>query len=417
MTSSRVFSTEWSLAALFLGLLKGQHEIFQAADTSLVTIAPPGRGKSQCHVIPNLLSYQGPIIVLDVKGECFDASAEWRRENVGPVYRFDPDSPEKSSSYNPLAFISTDEEEIWDDAQLIADMLIVPGNSRDETWEIQGSDFLTLALAYTVTKAYALDEEPNMETVLDLVNGIDLDDMLETASDRGNPFPPAMRRTATKFKNMRETAGKQFEGVLSGATQHLRVWNSPKLNRVIQKCDWKPENFRSPPYPTLYLCISPNEIQRFSPVLRVIIGQHVRRLFKAPYERQEPAVLFMLDEMPRLGKMEPIREALETGRSYGIKLWMFAQYEGQIRDAYGTEIANGMIGACGVRIYMNPDADTAKRLSDQLGERESILDGKKVPLVTPQELNGPEWRNSMLVLADGEKPLRLEKQFAYESAT
>lgn len=405
--------TESDGNSLYIGKFDVDISAIYGGELSCVTIAPPGSGKSQCHVIPNLLSYEGPAFVLDVKGECYRASADWRRENVGPVYRFDPVNPDQSHSFNPLAFVRDDEDYVWEDARFMANMLIVPQSKSDPGWETQGRDLLALIIANVAL--FQNETPPTMVEVLDRLAGVGLDEMFDDLTSPDAPVPSAMRRAAKRFQDMRNEARKQFEGILSGATQHLSAWDGPRLERVTKSCDWKPEDLRNDKPPTIYLCIPANEIDNYASVLRVIIGLHVRRLMLAEPDRSAAQILFMLDELPRLGEMAPIREALEAGRSYGIKLWMFAQYVGQLQEAYGREIADGMIGSCGVRIYMNPDAETAEKLSKQLGERESLLDGKKQPLVTPQELSGPEWKNDMLVLVQGEKPLRLKKQFAFET--
>ena len=49
---------------------------------SLVTFGPPGRGKSQAHALLNLLTYPGPMVVLDFKGELFEASAGYRQKEM-----------------------------------------------------------------------------------------------------------------------------------------------------------------------------------------------------------------------------------------------------------------------------------------------------------------------------------------------
>jgi hypothetical protein len=41
-------------------------------------VAPTGRGKTTGFVIPNLLTWQGSAVTLDVKGECFEATARHR---------------------------------------------------------------------------------------------------------------------------------------------------------------------------------------------------------------------------------------------------------------------------------------------------------------------------------------------------
>lgn len=387
--------------------------VYFNSEKSLITLAAPGSGKTQCHVLPALNQYEGSVIVLDIKGECLQESGHWRHENVGPVLAFAPAQPEQSNKYNPLSFVSQDPNQVWEDARLVAEMLVVPKSKSDPTWETQGRQLLTLLIAYV---AYQSDEERNMATILDLISEIGLEEAFDDIMEEGAPFPSSMCRTANKFRQMRETAEKQFQGVLSGASQHLTVWEGSAVEKITKSSDWSPEDFRSSPPISLYLCVPPNAIETYAPLLRVIIGQHVRELMKEEPDRNAPHILFMLDELPRLGKMEPIREALEVGRSYGIKLWMFAQYAGQLQEAYGKEIADGMIESCGARIYMNPGADTAEKLAKTLGTRENLLTGKTEPVVTPQELMGPEWRDDMLVFATGEPPLRLKKVFFHERA-
>lgn len=78
----------------------GREPLFDMAE-SLVTIASPGSsGKSQAHVLRNLLRYRGGGVVLDIKGEMFERSAAWR-STLGTVARYAPGDP-ASVSFNPL---------------------------------------------------------------------------------------------------------------------------------------------------------------------------------------------------------------------------------------------------------------------------------------------------------------------------
>jgi type IV secretory pathway TraG/TraD family ATPase VirD4 len=65
-----------------------------SGDGSMVTIAPPGSGKPQCNVFPNLLTWNGPAIVLDISGDIYEHTAAWRAAHMGPVYKFSPLDPE-----------------------------------------------------------------------------------------------------------------------------------------------------------------------------------------------------------------------------------------------------------------------------------------------------------------------------------
>jgi type IV secretion system protein VirD4 len=131
--------------------------------------------------------------------------------------------------------------------------------------------------------------------------------------------------------------------------------------------------------------------------------------------RGAPPILLMLDELPRLRNMPPVDEALNIGRKYGLRLWMFAQSVGQLQTAY--ENADGMLGSCAVRIFMNPSgADgLAERLSEELGYVESTTDNSRKRLVEASELAGPAYRDQQIVIASGARPARVSKDFAYRS--
>jgi type IV secretion system protein VirD4 len=410
LAPSPIFATESAPFALPLGLLGSSGKtVYYTGEASLLTIAAPGKGKTQCHVLPALASYRGPVIALDIKGECYQHTADWRREHVGPVYRFNPVTPETSDSYNPLQFVDRDPDELWESSRFLVDLLVIIKSQQDSVWESQGKDLLTLIIAHVV-KA----KEPEarlMSEVLELLATIGLVDMLESVSapEARDYYPGAMRRTAARFAQMAKSAPKQFEGVLSGASLHMQVWEGPKVERVTSRSDWQPEDFRTNPPPSLYLCIPPEALGTYAPLLRVIIGQHLRRLMRQ-HDRAHKPILFLLDELPRLGKMEPIREALEVGRSYGIKLWMIAQYPDQIVTAY-PGVGSGMMESCDVRMYMNPSAATADSLVKAFGQRKSVLEGGKAPRLEASEITGPSHRDSIFVLGANEEPLVLQKRF------
>ena len=122
--------------------------LYYSEEGSLITIAPPGSGKTQCFVIPNMLHWNGAAVVLDIKGEIYDATRKWREDNVGKVYKFSPLDPKNSSSYNPMAFVRDDADYIWEDSRFLADMMIVPSGASDPFWENTARDVLTAVIAY-----------------------------------------------------------------------------------------------------------------------------------------------------------------------------------------------------------------------------------------------------------------------------
>jgi type IV secretion system protein VirD4 len=151
-------------------------------------------------------------------------------------------------------------------------------------------------------------------------------------------------------------------------------------------------------------------------VLRVFIGQHIRMLTGGAVPKpNDPPILFMLDELPRLKNMPPVDEALNIGRKYGLRLWMFAQSVTQLVNAY--ENGETMLSSCAVRIYMNPTgADgLADKLSDEIGYTDSLADSSRRKLVEGAELAGPKFQDSQIVFGLGAKPAKVSKDMAYQS--
>jgi type IV secretion system protein VirD4 len=397
--------------ALRIGLLDdtGQ-ELTYSGEGSLISIAPPGSGKTQCNVFPNLLTWAGPAVVLDVKGEIYAKTSKWRSENVGPVFKFSPLDPAKSHCYNPLSFIRQEADFIWEDSRFLADMMIVPSGGTDPFWENKARDVLTAALAH-VCYSNTADHRP-MSRILEIIHGGSAwEEMvigLQTAVD-----VRSMMQQGTSLSTMNE---KTRDSVLQTAQSSLSAWSGERISRVTQKSDWSPLDLRSGRNPTIYICLKPSEVDSYISLLRVFIAQHIRMLTSELPPHGVAPILFLLDELPRLKQMPPVEEAIEIGRQYGLRLWMFAQSLGQLEQAYPN--AEGIVGSCAVRIFMNPSSHdgTAEKLSEELGFRESALDGSRLKIVEAADLAGPEYKDYQIVIASSCKPVKVKKSFAWQDA-
>ena len=384
---------------------------------ALLTIAPPGSGKSQCHVIPNLLQWKAPAVVLDVKGEIYAATSKWRAENVGPVYRFAPTDPKHSAHYNPLVFVSDDPNQLWQEARFLTDMLIVPGGNKDnQFWDNKAKELVTAAVAYI---CYSFPPaQRSMSKLLEIIHGGSaLDAMIVGLRTAVNIR--AMVMAGTSLAEMNE---KTRSDVLATVQTSFHGWGDAPVEQVTDRCDWSPLDLRNGvdgKYPTVYICLKPREVDSYISILRVFIAQHIRMLTgEMPSETIRAKVLpilFLLDELPRLKVMPPVAEAIEIGASYGLRIWMFAQSVGQLKNAYAN--ADGMMGNCAVRCYMNPSgADgLAEKLSEELGYVSTLADGTRKRMVEASELAGPTWEKKLLALATSTRPARLNKMPLYQN--
>ncbi len=104
---------------------------------------------------------------------------------------------------------------------------------------------------------------------------------------------------------------------------------------------------------------------------RVIIGSLLNAVYGAQGEI-DGRILFLLDEVARLGRMKVIEAARDVGRKYGITLQLLYQSVGQLEEQWGREgkIACAWYDGVSWRGYAAvQDLDTARELSALCGER------------------------------------------------
>src|SRR5579872_1072667 len=76
--------------------------ITYSGDGHLITFAPTGTGKTSGPVICNALKHTGQLIVLDMKGEVYAATAKARRAMRQKVHVLDLRDGAKTGSLNPI---------------------------------------------------------------------------------------------------------------------------------------------------------------------------------------------------------------------------------------------------------------------------------------------------------------------------
>jgi type IV secretion system protein VirD4 len=397
-----------SPSALRIGGFPGSSaELLYDMRESLMTIAPSGSGKSQAHVLRNLLYMKAPAVVLDIKGEMSAASRQWRERDVGKTYVFSPREPDSSFHYNPLDDISTDPEQAWEDARTVAELLFKPtAKTKDEAYfEGRARDMLTTALLDVALSQNGAKRA--MKSVLELLYTSE-DEKIVAWCDRlekRNSFQLALQAEA-----LRGMPPRQRESLLDSARRHVEIWQSPAILKVTGDTTFDAETLRSE-NATVYLKVTLEDVERYASVLRVLVGQSLLKLYRVEPESDAKLVTFFLDEMPRLGRLDVIEQSLDVGRGYGVRLWMFCQNLGQLQTTYPN--AQGMMSNCAIRCFMNPDEDAARWLSENLGTRHGLLDGNRKPLVEAHQLTGPEFVNQVVVFSRGQLPARLDKKLAF----
>ena len=96
----------------------------------------------------------------------------------------------------------------------------------------------------------------------------------------------------------------------------------------------------------------------------------VRGIFDSPPDSGRRTWL-ILDELHAHGQLEILTAAAARGRKYGLRIVLGYQTASQIREVYGRDGAESIMGCTGhALILRSPDPDTADRLSRAIGEVE-----------------------------------------------
>lgn len=395
---------------LQLGMLDDQMVGF-GGNESLITIAGPGAGKTQCHVLPNVAAYDGPTVVLDIKEEVYPETAPIREAAGKRVLRFSLQNDGKPAArYNPLDQISRDPDELWDDAMTMATLLIdKPAHERDPFWTSSARDLVATYVAGTVL----IDDAPTLEDLMDRLMSagdgrlVTLEALANAGKEHGSK---QLYQTALALLAMAGDAAKTLESVFATVREKLSALQSSAVRRATAASDWRPLDLREPGC-TLYLIVPLKRLEALAPFLRLLIGQHIYALTETAPPRGTLPVTFFLDELPQLGNFDAVIKAVEVGRSYGLRVWGFAQNPQQIETAF--ERSSVLLNNPAVRCYMNiDDLRVAQRVSEEIGEVENALTGDRRPLVKPNELiSSAEYRDAIIALGRGTRTGRLSKPF------
>jgi type IV secretory pathway TraG/TraD family ATPase VirD4 len=408
----------------------------------LLTVAMTGAGKTQVHVLPNVLEYEGPLVALDPKGEVYRQTGRVRR-GFGPVYPWAPfDDDIKSACFNPLDFVKE-----WEDAQSLAALLVPDGEKKDAFWNMSSRRLLTAFIFYCAK--YEAEGYRNLQRALDL--------MVNPKAPTTNPRQynedgsPLLRIehvhelfVATEDPNLIAAADSlisfmnnenHLSSFISIAQNELEPWTSPRIAAVTQRTshNWDPDlMWRAALLADLgasegeivgdgqykvsvFLIVPPEYIKPFASVLRIIIGFHIREMLKAARYTQSKApnlamfprhpILFMLDELPQLGYIDQIETAITIVRSARLRFWLFAQDISQLKKIYpGWET---ILANCRAKMFFGiNDLGTAEHVSALLGKNRDPLSGEGRPLASPGELLHPRLAGQEVLFIKGVPPIK-----------
>ncbi|WP_422344958.1 type IV secretory system conjugative DNA transfer family protein [Parasphingorhabdus sp.] len=413
-------------SGIVLGRKGGRFLTFGGSEHVIVE-APTRSGKGTGIVIPNLLTWQGSVVVLDVKRENYDASAGFRAHYGQDVYLFNPTDREgRTARYNPLAYINRDDtDDVIIELQKIATMLFVAPDHGEAFWANGARTGFAGVGAWI---AETSDEPLTMGAIYRHLNQGDARGFFK--KELGNPSLILSVGCRTALADFAGGSDNSFADVKKTITNVLGLWLNPLVDAATAASDFDLRQLRKRPI-SIYLGVSPDELDRIAPLYNLLFQQlidlNVREL---PGETTPIPVLVILDEFARLGRASVIASAFSYVAGYGIRLLPVIQSRSQLRGVYGEHVADEIVANCGVEVAFTPkELRVANDLSERIGyvgqdsitksltingllaNRSKSISEQRRALMLPQELM--QFSAGKLVLLRGGIPPIIGSKIAY----
>lgn len=342
-------------------------------DRHRTVIAGSRSGKGRSVIIPELLTYAGSTIVVDCKGENTAVTARYRHGVLGhDVYVLDPFhiTPDHCAPYrkqfNPLTTINLDNLTVVEDAGLIADALIVPQGSKDAHWDETAKAFIEGVILYVVDEDAGFDpEERTLLTVGELIAGKhhgSIEGLLEHMIEvRGRD-----NRVAAAAMSLLEKGNDERGSVISNARKNLKFLDYSAMENTLAYHDFDLEDIKTRPM-TIYLVLPALRMATCKQWLRLFVNLTLAAIEKNPVKPIHP-VQMILDEMPILGYMKELENAIGQMAGLGLRISSILQDLGQLKalykDRYETFLGNSGI----LQFFGNVDYFTSEWVSKYLGK-------------------------------------------------
>ncbi len=343
----------------------GEVPILYGEDRHLVTIAPTGAGKGRGVIIPNLLRFEGSVIVIDPKGETWHVTARRRKEMGQEVRLLDPFGAvsKRTDSLNPFDLFDRPGALLDADAEMLASLLAGDvGFHKEPFWDNWGRSLMAgviAAVAETSTKA-----ERHFGKVREILMSDDAVYNLAALIENHDDLNRLSKQNISSFLPITE---QTRSGILSTAQSYLKVVNSDSALRSLSKSTLSLDSVRKGDPMTIYIVIPPDKLESHGALLRLWVGALMLTVMGRK-RRPKRSTLFLLDECAQLGEFGPLRQSMTLLRGYGLQVWPFFQDLSQLQRLYPKDWRTIFNNAGVFQLFGVANHLMAKESSDLIGD-------------------------------------------------
>ncbi|UPG89140.1 type IV secretory system conjugative DNA transfer family protein [Luteibacter aegosomaticola] len=354
----------------------GRRLIHMSGQQFAILAAPTRSGKGVGIVIPNLLSYEGSVVVLDIKQENFDLTSGWREKQGQDVHLFNPFAEDlRTARWNPLHYVSDGSFRV-SDLMSLAETLYPDGAGDQGFWISQARNAFVAFTMYLFEKRDAQGggsrlvsvDEPTLGAVFRLSTGegADLKGYLQELA--GHPFLSDITQNA--FSNLISQADDTFASIMGMFREPLNMFLNPVLDAATSGNDFLLTDLRRKKM-TIYIGIQPNKLAESRIIINMFFSQLVKlntRELPAQDKTLKHQCLLLMDEFTALGRVDILASAVSFIAGYNLRLLPIIQSLSQLDAVYGRDVARSFVTNHALQIVYTPrEQRDANDYSEMLG--------------------------------------------------
>ena len=331
-------------------------------------------------------------------------------------------------------------DEMYEDLQDLVGGLVPITNEKDQMWE-RGARSLVTAVCLAMLED---SEDPELGMCKEKFNLFNVNKALSNSDNNYKALKnyfEGRSPLSQAFQLSRQvlTAPEQTRSSYMSVTlDKLTIFNDRGLCGLTSATDIRPDRFAFEKS-ALFLKIPDEKDTRHSLASLFILSTY-KALIKIatglPGQTLPRNVYYIMDEFGNMPKIDKFGQMITVGRSRKIWFSMVVQSFVQLTNVYGKEIADIVIGNCGVKMFIGSnDTDTCKMFSEMCGNMtvrttstSSSLGSKAGdinvstqtqvrPLIYPSELqrlNNQESTGNSIIVSFNSYPLKTKYTPSYK---
>lgn len=333
----------------------------------MITIASTGAGKGRGALIPNLLLYEGPAIVIDPKGEACRITARRRREMGQKIHVIDPFNlvTDQTDRLNPLDAFDVPGAEHSSVAIDIARQLSGGMMSLKEPfWDIRGHD-VSAGVISAVASIHE-GEERSLRKVRQYLKSDDLGYSLAVFLER---YPEKLHRFALEeISSVLQLEERVRSSIFATTCSYYSIMASEAAQRTLGPSTIDLQAVRRGDPMTIYLVVPPTQLGSHASLFRLWTSTLMSAVLSRDSELPEYRTLFAIDECAQLSDFGMLAMVYTLARSYGVRVWTFFQDLAQIQEMLPNNWRTVITNAAALQVFGVPNHLMAADLARVLGD-------------------------------------------------